>query len=66
MSWKFVGDAKGQEAIPGIPLACSDAEFRAAAAEYEAGFGPEAAGTLAKSGLYEHVSDKPAKAPEEA
>ncbi len=69
--WRFVGDEKGLEPIPGLPLEASDEDFAAAVAVYEAQFGDrtfvdekgetvvlEAAGSVSRSGLYEHISDR--------
>lgn len=56
--WRFVGDQKGLEPLPGIPLEASDEDFEAAVKAYEASFGDETAGSVKTSGLYEHVKDK--------
>lgn len=64
--WRFVGDQKGLEPIPGLPLEASDEDFEAAVALYEAQFGPEGAGSVAASGLYKHVKDAARVKPEAA
>lgn len=63
--WRFVGAEKGMEPIPGIPLECSDEEFRAAERWYASQW-PEGVikgYPLRQNGLYEHTDDKPAAAP---
>lgn len=62
--WKFVGDKKGLEPLPGLPLEASDAEWKARMDEYEANGHPEARKAIEASGLYQH--DKTPAAPAEA
>lgn len=72
--WRFVGDKKGLEPLPGLPLEAPDEEFEEAVKRFEAQFGdrsfpdPEhpnktltlkAKGSVERSGLYEHVADTP-------
>lgn len=64
--WKFVGEKKGLEPLPGLPLAADDAEWKEALALYAANAGdPGAAKAVEASGLYQHVSDKAPAAPAE-
>lgn len=57
--WKFVGDEKGLEPIPGIPTEASDEEFEAAVKKYEARYGREGKGSIERSGLYRRYGPKP-------
>lgn len=63
--WKFVGDTKGLEPLPGIPLESSDADFEEALKAYGDGTDEEAKAVKA-SGLYKHeqTKDKAPAAPE--
>lgn len=54
MPWKFV--STDREPLPGIPLEADDREFNAAVEAYEAQYGPEAKGSVKRSGLYAHVA----------
>lgn len=56
--YKFIGEEKGLEPIPGLPLEASDEEFEAAVAVYEAQFG--APGSVKACGLYQQIKPKPA------
>ena len=51
--------ACGLEPLPGLPLEASDADFKKAVEAYEAER-EGAKGSVAKSGIYEHVEDKKA------
>ncbi len=61
MTWKFV--STDRQPIPGIPLQCDDKTFEEAVAAYEAQYGPEAKGSVKRTGLYEHVTEGKAEAP---
>lgn len=63
MTWKFVGEKKGLEPLPGLPLEASDAEWKDAMDAYEANGHEGQRKAVEASGLYRH-SDK-ATAPAE-
>lgn len=66
MTWKFVGDKKGLEPLPGLPLASSDIEWKDAMAVYEANASEPGAGKAVEaSGLYQHTNDKAPATPAE-
>lgn len=65
--WRFVGNQKGLEPIPGLPLEASDEDFEAAVQVYEAQFSdPAAIGSVKASGLYKHSNDRRREPAEEA
>lgn len=71
MAWKFIGDQRGLEPLPGIPLLATDREFKAAVDIYEAQLEDrlvrnedgdvvetvKARGSVKRSGLYEQFDD---------
>lgn len=67
MTWKFTGKNKhgdATEPLPGLPLESSEHDFNDALRQvYGDANGTEARAVKA-SGLYEHVSDKPAESAE--
>lgn len=55
MTWKFVGNLKGLEPLPGLPLEATDAEWRDAMAVYEANGHEGERKAVEASGLYLHT-----------
>ena len=53
--YRFIG--KDVEPLPGLPLEADDDEFMLAVADYESRF-EGAEGSVLRSGLYEHVSER--------
>lgn len=64
MTWKFVGEKKGLEPLPGLPLEASDAEWKDALTAYEANGHPNERKAVEASGLYQHSEKATASAEE--